>query len=517
MLVSENVNKTLNAKRNIIWGITSQLVSLGMPFILRTVIIYTLGTEYLGLNSLFTSIIQVLNLSELGFASAIVYNLYKPVAEQNKEEICAILNYYKRVYKIIGLVILGAGLLATPFIPFLINGTAPDGINIYVLFLMYLVNTVISYLLFAYEECMLIAHQRNDLSSKRHIAIKFTLYIIQIIVLLAIRNYYVYLIALPATTILNNLIIHFTVRKYFPDYIAKGEIRSKIKSDIKTQVSGLMIIKIGAITRNSFDSIIASSFLGLTLVGVYGNYYYIMSSVQAVMLILLSSIQAGVGNNIVTKGPESNYLDYRGFSFIYAWISGFAMVCMVVIYRPFIRIWVGEECLLPFTMSLLMGIYFYLLTMGDVANVYIDTTGMWWKYKYKSLVEAFSNLILNIALVRVFGIHGIVLATIVTRLLFGIIWGNGILFKNYFGLSKLKQFYIDYAIYFSIAVLGIIAIYALNNILAADSDHMSILLILECLIIPNALYLLCYLKTNRYKYMMSIVYRLVNRKRGKLR
>lgn len=145
------IERTKNSARNIRWGIIQKLAQSLGPFVVRTVLIYVMGAEYAGLNSLFTSILSVLSLTELGFSQAIVYSMYKPVAEGDKEKICALLNIYKRAYHVIGYVILGIGCAIIPLIPFLISGDVPAGINLYILYIIYLLNTVISYFLFAYK------------------------------------------------------------------------------------------------------------------------------------------------------------------------------------------------------------------------------------------------------------------------------------------------------------------------------------------------------------------------------
>ncbi|UKI56602.1 MAG: hypothetical protein L6V90_05600 [Treponema succinifaciens] len=167
------------------------------PFLIRTVLIKKIGIEYAGLNSLFSSILQVLNLTELGFASAVVYSMYKPIAEDDKDTICALLNFYKRVYFIIGLVILALGSAVMPFLPHLIKGNVPQDINIYVLYSIYLVNTSLSYLLFGYKNSLLNAHQRRDVISNILTITQGLMNICQLLILVTIKNYYLYVLMMP--------------------------------------------------------------------------------------------------------------------------------------------------------------------------------------------------------------------------------------------------------------------------------------------------------------------------------
>ena len=178
-----------NTIRNMIWGTVNRLIATVIPFITRTIIINQLGNEYLGLNSLFTSILQILNLTELGVSSAIVYFMYKPIAEKNEEKICALLNLYKKIYRIIGVVILLIGLILLPFLNYLISGDIPDDINIYILYLIYLFNTVVTYWLFAYKKSLLQAFQRNDIVSKVNSVLSIMQAILQMIIIFVFKNY----------------------------------------------------------------------------------------------------------------------------------------------------------------------------------------------------------------------------------------------------------------------------------------------------------------------------------------
>ena len=269
------ISRAQNAKRNIVSGLINKIVNLIFPFIIRSVTIQVLGVEYLGLGSLFASILQVLNLAELGFSSAIVYSMYKPIAENDKPSICALLNLYKRIYRIIGVVVLLFGLAFLPFLGNFIDGSIPDGANIYLLYCLYLLNTVSTYFLFAYKGALLDAHQRNDVISNVHTAISVVQFLAQILVLIATGNYYLFVIVQCATSILNNLFVAYIARLKYPQYVCKCEVSKAQKKDIRKRVTGLMVYKICSTTRNSLDSVFISSMVGLVAVAIYSNYYTI--------------------------------------------------------------------------------------------------------------------------------------------------------------------------------------------------------------------------------------------------
>ena len=177
-----------------------------------------LYTSYLGLNSLFTSILQVLSLSELGVGSAMVYSMYKPLAEKNHKKICALLNIYRKFYRIIGLIILLIGLLLMPFIKYFIKGSYPADINLYSLYAIYLVNTVLSYFLFAYKKSLWEANQQSSYDTLITTIVNICMYIIQIIILLLLKSYYFYILLLPFSTLVINLVRNEWISKMYPHY-----------------------------------------------------------------------------------------------------------------------------------------------------------------------------------------------------------------------------------------------------------------------------------------------------------
>lgn len=456
------VGRTKNTVRNIRAGVIYQIVSIVLPFINRTAILYTLGTEFTGLSGLFTSILHVLNIAELGFNSAIVYSLYQPVAENDTKKINEIVSLLKRVYNIIGLFILIAGLLLMPAIPYLIKGTYPSSINIYYLYLLYLVNSVLSYFLFAYKESLLIANQRKDIADNIRTIINIFRYLIQLIVLIMFRNFYIYLVISIIGTILTNIIIHFSVSKRYK-YLNNVNIKTKIPNSIKKQVRGLMVGKIGDTCRNSFDSLIISSFLGLTALTIYGNYYYIYSSLTGIMLVICNSMSASVGNSIVEKSEKENYSNLLTFSQLFAIILCVCTTCLVTLYQPFMKIWVGEKLLLPLIDMFLFCLYFYMVNINNIRNQFISGNGMWDKLKTSYILEAIANLILNILLGKLLGITGVIIATILTIFIFNYLQRNRILFNNYFKSCSIIVFYKEQLYYLLLTIISCLLSYFICN------------------------------------------------------
>ena len=336
------IERTKNATRNIIFGSILKLYQILVPFLMRTAMIYLMGVQYLGLNSLFTSVLQVLNLAELGVGSAMIYSMYKPIAEDNNAEICALMQLYRTYYRMIGSIIAVVGLILTPFIPKLISGDIPLDINIYVLYLLNLGATVLSYWLYAYKNSILQAHQRADIVSKVTLATSTVQYALQLFVLWAFKNYYLYVIVLLATQALTNIITAICADKLYPQFKPAGQVALEEKKAINGRIKDLFTSKIGGIIYDSADTIVISSFLGLTALAVYQNYFYILNAITSLITVIFSACTAGIGNSIVVETKEKNYRDLKKFTFIICWGAGFCSACLLCLYQPFMELWVGK-------------------------------------------------------------------------------------------------------------------------------------------------------------------------------
>ena len=486
--MNEKQSRTQNAKRNIFWGLIQKMIGLFCPFLVRTAMIYYLGSLYVGLNGLFTSILQVLSLAELGFGEAMVFSMYKPIAEDNKEEICAFLALYKKIYTIIGAVVFVVGMILLPFLSTLIEGDVPEGVNIYILYFIYLVNTCLSYFLFAYKSSLFVASQRTDIKTNIGTITMLAMYALQLVSLWMFQNYYLYCIAIPVTTVINNIMIEYRAKKLYPEYIPAGKVSDAEIRDIKKRVTGLFIYKVCGIFRNSFDSIIISAFLGLTILAQYQNYYFILNSITGFMLIITSSIVAGVGNSMESESREKNYRDFTKFQYIYMWLTSWCTVCLFCLYQPFMALWVGEDLVFPTTIMAIFCIYFFTSLMGNVCYVYRQAAGLWWQDRYRPIAEAVVNLTLNIALVKLIGVSGVLLSTVVCLVFINCVWGARILFKHYFVEVSEKGYLFRLAYYALITIFGCAFSMAVARLFAAKGIMTLLVRAVICCIIPNAVF-----------------------------
>lgn len=498
-----NNSRTRSASKGIAWGFLYRLFSIVLPFVTRTIMIYYLGIEYTGLGSLFTSILQVLSLAELGIGHALVFGMYKPVAEENYLKVNAYLNFCKKCYKVIGGVILVVGLLLLPFLPKLVSGNVPVDVNLYVLYLIYLFNTVISYFLYAYKTCVLTATQHTDIINQIQLVCLFGSQLFSAIFLLLFKNYYLYSICIPASTVANNLLVNRIVVSKFPEIQSEGQLEHDEIADIKEIVFGMVFQKIGSVVLSSVDSIVISAFLGLTILGKYNNYYYIITALFGFMNVIVTSLVPSVGNSIQTQNIETNYKLFRTFSFIYAWITIWCSACLLSLYQPFMKLWVGESNMLDFRIVVLLVIYFIVWKLVDPAYIFRDAAGSWKEYKCIPLIAAAVNLTSNIILVQYIGLQGIVISTIVAFGLIYIPFFSYPLFKTVFkSKSKYYTYIFDQVKYLLIAALVDTATFYVCKYIPGETVTGLVLKAGICIIVPNVILIVVFFKTKDYQKTM---------------
>lgn len=508
------IERTKNATRNIIFGVILKAYQIIVPFLMRTAMIYLMGVQYLGLNSLFTSILQVLNLAELGVGSAMIYSMYKPIAEDDNATICALMKLYKTYYRIIGLVIAVIGCALTPFIPKLISGDVPDNLNIYLLYLLNLGATVLSYWLYAYKNCILQAHQRVDIVSKVSLVTSTIQYALQLLVLWLFKDYYLYVIVLLATQALTNITTAMCADRIYPQFKPKGQIATEEKKAINNRIKDLFTSKIGGIIYDSADTIVISSFLGLTALAIYQNYFYILNAITGLITVVFSACTAGIGNSIVVETKEKNYKDLNKFTFIICWGAGFCAVCLLCLYQPFMELWVGKDLMLSSSAVICFVVYFFVRQLNSLFNTYKDASGMWHEDRFRPLVAALTNLALNLILVQFIGLYGILISTVLAIVCVGMPW----LLHNLFTVIFEKKYLVGYLknllYYCFIILINCTITYFICTKVNAGLITTLVIRGAICVVLPNLIYLFSYYKRIEFTDSLLLVNKMT---KGKLR
>lgn len=508
------IERTKNATRNIIFGVILKAYQIVVPFLMRTAMIYLMGVQYLGLNSLFTSILQVLNLAELGVGSAMIYSMYKPIAEDDNATICALMKLYKTYYRIIGLVIAVIGCALTPFIPKLISGDVPDNLNIYLLYLLNLGATVLSYWLYAYKNCILQAHQRVDIVSKVSLVTSTIQYALQLLVLWLFKDYYLYVIVLLATQALTNIATAMCADRIYPQFKPKGQIATEEKKAINNRIKDLFTSKIGGIIYDSADTIVISSFLGLTALAIYQNYFYILNAITGLITVVFSACTAGIGNSIVVETKGKNYKDLNKFTFIICWGAGFCAVCLLCLYQPFMELWVGKDLMLSSSAVICFVVYFFVRQLNSLFNTYKDASGMWHEDRFRPLVAALTNLALNLILVQFIGLYGILISTVLAIVCVGMPW----LLHNLFTVIFEKKYLVGYLknllYYCFIILISCTITYFICTKVNAGLITTLVIRGAICVVLPNLIYLFAYYKRIEFTDSLLLVNKMT---KGKLR
>ncbi len=497
------INRKKNAMRGTFYGIILKVIQILFPFVIRTIFIRTLGAEYLGLNSLFTAILQVLNLAELGISSALVFSMYRPIAYDDKEKLCQLLNLYRRYYRLIGCAVLGIGLLLIPFIPVLIKGYVPPELNIYILYAMHLTASVLSYWLLSYRSSLFAAHQRNDIISIISIVVYVCLYTLQAYVIIATRNYYLYLALAITAQILINLVTAFFSRKFFPDIKARGKLPETERKTINKRIRSLFTAKIGTVVNNSVDSIVISAMLGLRQLAVYQNYYYIISSIVAIFSIFFNALVAGVGNSLILKSKDQNReLLYNINHMVFLALS-VCCACFVCMCQPFIQIWVGQENQLSLSFVFLFALYLFAELAPRILIVFKDAGGIWEHDKFRPLVAAGINLVLNMILTPIIGLYGIILSTVFALAFIAYPWLIVNINTRLFNIG-IRRYMTRIGLYILVIVLGTAASYLICGCIHISSVPVTLAVrLVISVVVSTCVFAAAFWRLKETKYLLD--------------
>lgn len=444
-----NEGRTIKVIRNTAYSFVYQLSDIVFSFILRTIFIRTLGKSYLGISGLFANILTVLSLMDLGVGSAIVFALYKPLAEHDDNKVATLMQLYKKVYICIGVLVCGIGFSLTPFLNKIIH--LPETINhIYLIYWLSIANTAMSYFL-AYRRSLLIADQRSDINVKNQLLFRITRFILLAFALLGTHNYIVYLALDVANTLCSNLQITYLVKKRYA-YIETAETvplsGSEKKQILRYMYSGIFS-KFGQTIVNSTDSIIISTFVSTVLVGIYSNYSMITTSLEMAVYIFFSGITASIGNFAVEKDAKQSEELFRNVTFINYMVSFVCVVCLFSLLSPFVLIWTGSnDYLLSNITVAVIVLNFYIASMQKSIECFVGAVGeMGYHNRFRGIIEGVVNLVVSLGLVQYtnLGITGVFLGTTVCFVV-GRIWMDAYVLYKYWFKSKVRNYVVRYIV-----------------------------------------------------------------------
>lgn len=425
--------RTEKSLKNVLFGWGMQLVIIVLGFICRTVFIEILGEEYLGLSGLFANILTMLSLAELGIGTAIIFSLYKPIAENNQEQIIALMNFYQKFYRAVGCFVLIAGLALAPFLPYLVK-EMPDIPHISLIYLMYVANTGISYF-YSYKSAFVNANQENFLVSLNH-GICYTVMVgIQIAVLQLTRNFIAYFSVQLVMTLVENMIISYIANRRYPFLKSREKYKIEAATSRQIKVNTLAMVghNVGTIVMGSTDNLIISKFVGIVEVGLYSNYLMIINSVSTVLGQAFTAITSSVGNLLIMGEDKQKEDSLYMIFFVDFWLYGFCAIAIFCLANPFIELWVGKSYLYGLPIVAVLAAKFYCTGIRLACNTFKSAAGLYMQDVYKPYIEVVVNLAISLILVKYYGILGVFLGTLITTLLVATWIEPMVLFRYEFG------------------------------------------------------------------------------------
>lgn len=481
------------------------LLNYGLRFASRIFFVKTLAEVYLGVNGLLSNVLGILALTELGIGTAIGYSLYDPLAKNDTKKVRSLMQFYKKAYQIIALVVLVLGLILLPFIPYLIKDTT--GIeNLSIIYLIFLLNMVIGYL-FSYKRTLISSDQKNYLIVPYTMFFNIITSVLQIVVLLIFKNYIIYLLVQSICTIVENIVINRYIDKKYPYLVSNEEVTPIEKeelSTIKTKIKALLLHKVGSYTLSSTDNLIISKLIGIVVVGIYSNYSLIISMVSSFIYLLISNVISSLGNLIASENPKKCLKVFDEMNFTCFVLYGISSICLINLFNPFIELVFGTNYLLSMLVVYIIVINHYLTGMNNVVISIQTASGLYEKDKYVPLIQSAVNLIISIYLAKKIGLAGVFIGTIISTLI-PLIVKPCIVYKEIFK-EKISLYFKDFTIQTIIIVLSAILSAFITKYVNIENAYLNLaFLLLISIIIPGTLIILIYRKKEAYQNVISRV------------
>lgn len=506
--------RTKKAIINIIISILVTCSSLVFGFVGQKIFLRNLGVEYAGLNGLYSNIISMLGIFELGIGNTIAFYLYGPIANDNKEKIKTLMFFYKKTYKVIAIIVFSVGMLLLPFLKFIVKGATID-VNIYVAYFLFLVSTVCSYIM-VYKRTLVIADQKNYVVNIIHLMYLLLLNISQIAVLILYKNYYLYLLCRIVCQIFSNVVITIYVNKKYP-YIKEktiAKLEDGERKHIFNGIEALIFHKIGGVVVNSTDNIIISYFLGIITVGLYSNYANIVNAVQTIINNAITSINSSVGNLLTTNNEDNIFSVFNRIRFMNFWISCFASISLLIITKPFIVLWIGERYLLSDIVLIVLVLNLFQTINRCTYNVFKNAAGIWVEDWFVPILEATTNIVFSVIFLKKFGLAGVFMGTITSSLVLWLYSYPKFVYKKIFKKSYLK-YCKETSIHLIIFMAMVLVSILIGNYIYSQEFGIWIKLLISifcAIVIPNTAIVLIYHNNSDYIYYIKLMKKIIKKR-----
>lgn len=499
--------KTERVKNSVFNGIANVLLNMSVAvisFVLRMYFIKSLGKQCLGLDGLFTNILSFLSLAELGFSTSISFSLYKPLAEKNSKKIGQLMTYFKKIYQKITVLVFVVGLCIIPFLKLMAKGYTVS-YNIYVIYILYLLNTALSYFI-SYITILIEADQKNYKLTGIRLSANIVVYGLQLVSLIVFKNFILYLGIQLVFRMIERIVIYYYVKKQYPDInlSSKEKLNITEKNKIKTNVKGVLFHKIGNYAVNGTDNILISSIINISATGVYYNYLSITSVISNTIGALINATGASFGNLNVTEDDKTKENVFDMINFVCLLFSGIAFVGVFTVINPFIKAWFGAEYMLNIYYVIIICINMYLSSILMPVNTVKDSSGLYYIDRYVPIIQAIINLGVSIFLGRKIGMIGILLGTCISGVL-TVNWSKPyVIYKKVFNSSAFKYYFKVFKNIVSVFIAVIIMTIIKNNTSINNEWINIIILSLLSIIVYTIIYIIMNFNTKEFKYFIKL-------------
>lgn len=497
----ERKSRTAYSLLNMFANFAGYGINMLVSFICRMVFVRCLAQEYLGVSGLFSNILSMLSLTELGIGTAIVYAMYKPIAEDDHEKLASLMKFYGTAYKVIGCVVALFGLALLPFLDLIIGEQPGITDDLHFIYLLYLFHSASSYF-FSYRTTILTASQRNYVVVAINYAVVIIQNIIQIIVLVTLKNFTAYLFVQIICGFVTNILSSQKAKKDYP-FIAQKEVKPlsrEEKRGLAKNVKALTVYKLSGLLVNNTDNIVITYFNGLITTGVASNYTLLSGMLSSLLNMVFGSMTASVGNLNAKESDETKYRVFKALNLANFWLYAWGAVGIVVVSGDLVCLLFGENYVLPQSIPVILAINFYMVGMQTAVLNYKSTMGLFRHGQYLLLVTATINIIGDIVLGSRFGLFGIFAATAVSRLFTNTWYEPYAVYKYGLHRNPIQYLWI-YLKYLVILILCTGVCYFLCAMLQVPLVPRIFIKILVCSAIPNLVFLFAFGRTEEAIYL----------------
>ena len=507
----QNRSRTEYSILNILTGMGGYFLNTVLGFVCRMVFVQCLSADYLGVNGLFTNILSMLSLAELGVGSAIGYALYKPLAQNDEEKIASLMKLYGKAYRTIGLLIGLVGLALMPFLNVIIQEHPAIRESIHLLYVLNLFNTAITYF-FSYRSSLLIAAQRNYIVGGISYLISIVQSVLQMVYLLAFRDYLGYLLIQTVGTFLYNIIVSRIAVRYYP-CIRRSDAKPLPKDEQRTlfaNIRDLMIYKVSGLLVNSTDNILITFFSGLATTGIASNYTLLVNTLNSLLGQLFNGLTASIGNHNASESVEKRYEMFRFLNMMNFWLFGWASLGIFFCSGDLVELCFGAEYVLPLQIPLVMAVNFYTVGMMNAVWTYKHTLGLFRYGRFLQILTGILNITFSVLLGTWFGLFGILLATVFSRACTSLWFDPYAVYRHGFGKSPMEYLTI-YLRYLAI-LLAAAALCRLSFLMVGGSLLLRTLAkIVLCSLVTNLVFLAAFWRTSEFAKLKGILKQILNK------